>query len=565
MSGAGGAIGTSAVRQLTWSASYPRDKALAEQNNNLSRFERVISLFTQVRAGEGRSIVLFSMYALTLMLSYYLFKTMRETLILTEFSAEVRSYATAAITLLLFFVVPLYSVLFRQGNKEQLIRWVTLFFAANVLIFYMMGKAGMEFSFLYYVWVGIFGVMMIAQFWAFAADHFNIKTGQRLFPVIMAGQAFGAVVGAQLFSLLFPYLGAYNLMLVAGALLAGTTWFTGRSGRSVPKESAAVYAEPRAEDEKQLDNVLGGFSVIRRNRYLMLIAAVAVLLNWINSTGEYIFAEWVSTLAAAADADKASTIAKLYGIYYTAWTVLGFLMQILLVSRIYRWIGVGGALLILPIIAMVGYGMIVFVPVFSLIWLVKVMENATDYSIWNTTRQAIYLPLTQREKYEGKTAIDTFFWRIGDLIQAGVIYVGLNWLGFEITHFALLNMVLASVWIWLAVLIGRRYRQLAKTNISSVPPTLFRPIPDVYAPAGSPLAIELDHDHFRDSDPGDVLTLSACAVDSDELPGWLNFEAVTRTFAGMVPADIEAVTTLTVTATDFDGLCVSTRLIIRHR
>jgi AAA family ATP:ADP antiporter len=214
---------------------------------------------------------------------------------------------------------------------------------------------------------------------------------------------------------------------------------------------------------------------------------------------------------------------------------------------------------------MVGYGMIVFVPVFSLIWLVKVMENATDYSIMNTTRQAIFLPLTQREKYEGKTAIDTFFWRIGDLVQAGMIYIGLNWLGFEITHFALLNMVLASVWIWLAVLIGRRYRQLAKDNISSVPPTLFRPIPDLHAPAGSPLAFALDHDHFRDSDPGDVLTLSARAEDSHELPVWLSFESVTRTFSGKVPVDITEVTTLTVTATDFDGLCVSARMIIRHR
>ena len=107
--------------------------------------------------------------------------------------------------------------------------------------------------------------------------------------------------------------------------------------------------------------------MIRRNRYLMLIAAVAVLLNWINSTGGYIFAEWVSTLAAAADAEKSSTIARLYGIFFTAATVLGFLLQIFLVSRIYRWIGVGGALLILPIIAMIGYGMIGFVPIFSLI------------------------------------------------------------------------------------------------------------------------------------------------------------------------------------------------------
>ena len=98
-----------------------------------------------------------------------------------------------------------------------------------------------------------------------------------------------------------------------------------------------------------------------------------------------------------------------------------------------------------------------------------------------------------------------------------------------------------------------------------MPPTLFRPSPDVYAPAGSPLAFELDHDHFRDTDPGDVLTLSACMENSDELPAWLSFEAVTRAFAGMVPTDVEEVTALTVTATDFDGLCISTRLIIRHR
>jgi AAA family ATP:ADP antiporter len=534
-------------------------------NNQLNKIERIFSLFTKVRAGEGRSIVLFSMYAMILMMSYYVFKTMRETLILTEFSAEVRSYATAAIALLLFFVVPLYSVLFRQGDKEQLIRWVTLFFVSNVLIFYMMGRAGMEFSFVYYIWVGIFGVMMITQFWAFATDHFNIKTGQRLFPVIMAGQALGAVAGAQIFSYLLPLIGAYNLLLLAGLLLAGTTLLTSRSGQSVPAESAAVYEEITEDDSKQLAHVMGGLALVWRNRYLMLIAAVVVLLNWINSTGEFIFAEWVTRLAEAADVEKSVAIARFYGIYFTAITSLGFLLQLFLVSRIYRWIGVSGALLILPVIAMIGYGMIVFIPVFSLIWLVKVIENSTEYSINNTTRHALYLPLTQREKYEGKTAIDTFFWRVGDLIQAGAIYAGLNWFGFEITHFALINMLLASVWIWLVVLIGRQYKYLARTNIDNVPPILQRPIPEILAPAGSSLIHELDHDHFHDADPGDHLTLSACAEGCDDLPVWLRFEAITRRFTGMVPDDVEEITTLQVTATDFDGLCVTTRLIIRHR
>ena len=45
----------------------------------------------------------------------------------------------------------------------------------------------MDIGFAYYVWVGIFSVMITAQFWAFAADSYNVKSGKRVFPVIMIG------------------------------------------------------------------------------------------------------------------------------------------------------------------------------------------------------------------------------------------------------------------------------------------------------------------------------------------------------------------------------------------
>ena len=59
-----------------------------------------------------------------------------------------------------------------------------------------------------------------------------------------------------------------------------------------------------------------------------------------------------------------------------------------------------------------------FVPIFTLIRWIKIAENSVDYSLMNTTRQALFLPVDRDAKYDGKTAIDTFFWRFGDLIQA---------------------------------------------------------------------------------------------------------------------------------------------------
>ena len=81
-------------------------------------------------------------------------------------------------------------------------------------------------------------------------------------------------------------------------------------------------------------------------------------------------------------------------------------------GRIIRWIGIKGSVLVLPVIVLIGYGLVVFIPIFSIIRLVKIMENSTDYSLMNTTRHALYLPLSAAKTYEGKTTIETFFWRL---------------------------------------------------------------------------------------------------------------------------------------------------------
>jgi AAA family ATP:ADP antiporter len=96
--------------------------------------------------------------------------------------------------------------------------------------------------------------------------------------------------------------------------------------------------------------------------------------------------------------------------------------------------------------------------VLGVVRIAKVLENSTDYSIQNTARHALFLPTTREAKYKAKAAIDTFFWRLGDMLQAGFVLAG-TWLAFTTRQYAWVNMVLVSVWLVLILGIYREHRK----------------------------------------------------------------------------------------------------------
>jgi AAA family ATP:ADP antiporter len=433
---------------------------MARWPTRFTPLDSFISRFTVLLPGEGRSVLAFFTYALLMMLSYYILKTVREPLLLTGSSAEIKSYAYGAVALLLLFLVPLYGFVFRRTGKQQLTRYITVFFLLNLLAFYAMGRAGVDIGFAYYVWVGIFSVMITAQFWAFAADSYSNDSGKRLFPVIMVGATLGSLAAPSMSGALFATLGPWNLLLVAGGLLSITLFCVRWARESVPPGSRSHGSYPGAKKD---GGWLGGFSLVFTDRYLFLLAMLILLLNWVNTTGEYLLAEIVvrhadALIASGADILKADYIAAFYGTFFFLVNLLTLLVQVFVVARVIRRIGVRGAILVLPVITLIGYSLVMFIPVFSVIRVAKIIENSTDYSLMNTARHALYLPLSAAKKYEGKTAIEGFFWRFGDLAQAGAIYAGLHWFGFGIMQFALVNVVLSLVWLGVAWQVAKLYR-----------------------------------------------------------------------------------------------------------
>ena len=224
------------------------------------------------------------------------------------------------------------------------------------------------------------------------------------------------------------------------------------------------------DDEKSAGGATtGAFALVFRTRYLLMIGLLMMLLNLVNTTGEYILDRAMIDAAAAASGDTegavfTAEITVLKARFFGVVNMAGLLIQLFVVARVVQFFGVAVGLMILPIISLGGYGMIALLPVFPIIRWVKTAENATDYSLNNTVRNMLFLPTTREQKYKAKQTIDSFFSRVGDTLQAVVVFLGTAVFALSTAGFALINMSIAVVWLFLAYKIGKEYKRLVNTD-----------------------------------------------------------------------------------------------------
>lgn len=441
--------------------SFPHFRSVGEAPRNA--LERVLSVFADVRAGEGMGVVLLAVTIFLLLGGYYLLKTAREALILTQGGAEVKAYSSAAQALLLLAVVPAYSWLASRMPRVRLMGMTSAFFAANLLGFFAAGAAGLRIGVAFYIWLGIYNVFVISQFWAFANDLYTEGQGRRLFPFIGVGSSLGAWLGAEAAVLLVERTqsGPYSPMIVAAFLVIGCFGLIVLVNR---REVGRADATAAAASEQPISGS-GGFQLVLRDRYLLWIAMLMVLLNIVNSSGEFLLSKLVVNEALARFgegdallAERQRFIGGFYGTFFGRVNLLGLLLQLLVTSRLLRYMGVRGALFILPVLALVNYSVIAVAPILAVVSVLKVLENSTDYSVQNTVRQALFLPTSREAKYKAKAAIDTFFMRLGDVTQAGIVRAGTS-LGASVGAFAWLNVALTVGWLFVAGQIAREHRR----------------------------------------------------------------------------------------------------------
>jgi AAA family ATP:ADP antiporter len=440
-------------------------------------FERTLGAFADVHGGEAPTALLLMLDVFLLFTAYYLIKPVREAFILqggsaqifgwTVGKAEIKSYASAGMAFLLLFVVPFYGRLASAVARQRLITFVTLFFVSNLVVFFLLSqtKVGVATAIAFFVWVGIFNNLVVAQFWSFANDLYLPDQGKRLFPLIGFGASSGAVGGSWIAGQLIKGLGESSMLLVAGVVLGLTVVLTNVVHRREIGRRAVRTAAAAAGGDKPLGRE-GGFQLVMKTRYLLYIALLVLLANVVNTTGEFILGKKVSQTAgevvaagAAGGLTEGQFIGGFYARYFLWVNILTAVLQLFIVSRVLKYFGVRVALLILPLVALGGYAFLAFGAALGVVRGVKIFENASDYSIQNTTKHALFLPTSREAKYKAKAAIDTFFVRTGDFASALLVFAGTS-LAFTVEHFALVNVFLTLGWIALAVGIVRLHRRM---------------------------------------------------------------------------------------------------------
>lgn len=417
-----------------------------------TNLDRVLSIFAPVEAGEGLTVLLLTVNLFLLMTAYYMIKPVRESLILGSAGPEVKSYAGAAGALVFLLLVPIYGKVASRLNRLRLINGVTAFFASNLVVFYGLSRLKVSFGIVFFLWVGLFNLMLVAQFWAFTNDVYTQEQGKRLFAIIGIGSSFGAIVGAEMAGWLFTAMGAYPMLLVAAGLLVVCMLLTNCIHRRAGSCGGLQRCDAPLKPE-------GGFQLVFKHRYLFLIALLILLSNIVNTTGEFILGRSVLDHANAAAvfsgndaALRQEYIGKFYADFYFWVNLVGLGLQMFAVSRMMKYVGIGPTLFFVPMIALGGYTLVSFAPLLGLIRAAKIAENGTDYSIENTARHALFLPTSREAKFTGKTAIDSFFWRAGDALSALIIFVGTS-LAIGIRGFARTNAILAAACMCVAALI----------------------------------------------------------------------------------------------------------------
>ena len=165
---------------------------MSEQQNITRRF---LGFFADVREGERMTAILLMFNLFVLLTAYLVLKTVRESLILSGSGAEVKSYVAAGQAVLLLVVVPWYGSFASKVKRIKLINGVMLFFISHLVAFYMLAQLRVPLDVAFFLWVGIFNLLVIAQFWAFANDLYTREQGERLFAIVAFGGALGGIVG----------------------------------------------------------------------------------------------------------------------------------------------------------------------------------------------------------------------------------------------------------------------------------------------------------------------------------------------------------------------------------
>ncbi|HZN03031.1 MAG TPA: MFS transporter [Candidatus Polarisedimenticolia bacterium] len=450
---------------------------------------RLLRRAADVKDGEVGPVLWACLYCFFVLASFYVLRPLREEMgIAGGIKNLPRMYlGTLAATIVM---VPLFSWLVSRFSRRRFIPIAYRFFALNLVGFYLLFRWLPEDSHViaarvFYIWLSVFNLFVVTVFWGYMADIFTSGQGKRLFGFIAAGGTLGAVAGAGFTNQIVERVGTHAMFFIAAFVVEAAVQafrrldrlpvFLGPEGNLSLDAVAVKVAAAAVKKEERLDRTgfLGGFTLVVRSPYLLAYCLFMLLFT---NSSTFAYFEQARFVKAASASPEART--AIFAQMDLLVNLLALFVQMFLTGRVVRWLGLGGALCILPLLSLSGFGALLVWPTLVMLMTFQVLRRGTDYAVSKPTREVLFTVLPREEKYKAKSFIDTFVYRAGDAINAAV-YGQLTESGDPARRVALVSVPVTAAWIAVSLMLSRRQQRLAAT-VAPVPVApVTRPAPAV--------------------------------------------------------------------------------------
>jgi AAA family ATP:ADP antiporter len=414
--------------------------------------------WAHVLPAERTALVLGFAFHFCVLASYYLVRPLRDALGL-EGGADKLQWLFTATFVVMLLMVPLFGALVSRLPATRFIPLIYRFVAVTMLMFGVLITAKIapvQVGQVFFVWISVYNLFIVSIFWSVLVDRFSSEQGVRLFGFIAAGGTLGTFIGPLLAATLATRLGPIALTLAAALLLELAV----RCYRALLQRTEAQAACLAQGHRRMGGSMLAGLTLIARSPYLLGL----VLFMLLHTTAATFLYFEQGRIVAGSYADVASRT-QFFAFIDLIVSALTLTFQLLLTGPLIRRVGIGGALVALPMVTLVAFTAMALSPVPATVALAQGLRRAIEFSVVRPAREVLWTVVSREEKYKAKNVIETLVYRGGDALS-GWLSVGLTAAGAGFGAIAVLIVPVAGVWggvcYWLAI---RQRRMAAKASV----------------------------------------------------------------------------------------------------
>ena len=427
----------------------------------MAPLQRLLSPIVELRKEESVTALLMFAYSFLALAAHNTIKPLTRSKFIADLGVDNLPYVMLAAGLIIGIVMAGYVWVIARLPRRWALPITQAALAAVVLLFWFLFRTGAVWvSVAFFVFSLMLAVLLVSQFWTVANLVYDPRQAKRLFGFIYGGAPLGGVAGSALASYA-KQIGSVNLILPSAAAMAACALIAAFIIRREGLQG--VDAGAGARQEKGV-SAIEAIDLLRRSKHLQIIALVIAL----PAIGAVIIEQQLNTAAAASKGAGATDAITAFLAQVQLWTsAISFVIQVWLTSRIHRYLGVGFALMVLP----VSLGSTAVVMLLNgALWapaLARVLDQSLRYSVDKTTREILFLPLPADIKLKAKSFVDVTVDRGAKALGALLLVVLVKPWGLHLSwqQLSYASLSVTVLWIFMALRARRGYLHAFRQSI----------------------------------------------------------------------------------------------------